>query len=300
MTEQDYGIQPLQDTPNPAERLYEEILAKLGRHPRWERQRLVMASQLAKETGLARGTVTRALLRLVSDGVLQPHHGKGYRVIDVAPPRLVTSVVSVSEFCEDARLECVSVLDHDACRSCSLSSISGDTASEELKALIRNRLRMEANDSVLLLRRARAVRQRGARTALTWAILETLFLVEARLPRLEGAATAALRPISSKTPTGNLSLHRWMNSQGIRLSRSEYSLRLASLSGRDATVWESLTPRAHIRASDPFLRLEAVTYGNNLEPLLFTREHLVPDVFDLGVSGFRFQLGRSFPSSDTT
>jgi len=80
-----------------------------------------------------------------------------------------------------------------------------------------------------------------------------------------------------------------MQRNGIEPERSEYSLTLSPLVGRDGAAWQLLQPRPRQSAHEPFIRLRATTYGKGLGPLLYTREHLVPELFDLAVTGFRFR-----------
>jgi hypothetical protein len=293
--DRDYGIDPLDKEANPAERLHQEILSRLGeRHPSWQvGAGFVSAAELAEKTRLARGTVTSTLQRLVTEGVLEPQRGRGYRILGETTHPRATTVVSVTEFCQQEKLECVSVLDHESCCVLPLADHlrAEPSYGEEMRKAVTGRLNIGGDEPMLLIRRARAFRRKGSNEPLRWAILETLFLIEKRLPFLQSSIQGALQPAGTPQPLGNLSLHRWMTSQGIDLERSEYSLTLAALVGRDASVWESALPRPHHRATEHFLRLRAVTYGKRLGPLLFTQEHLVPDMFDLAVTGFRFRLG---------
>lgn len=298
-----YGLPALNETPNPSDRLYKEILQRLGQHPRWMRQRLVLGTDLVKETRLARGTVTRTLTRLHNEGILEPLRGKGFRIIDVAPRSRATSVVSVTTFCREEHLEVVSVLDRTACQVYPLRDIPEEElaqspSDESLREEIGNRLNITYGDEILVIRRARSFRPRGSTEEAKWAILETLFLVERKLRDLQQAVAKELQPLNAKNPLGNLSLHQWMQSHGVELERSEYSLTLGPLVARDAEAWTQLNPRPHHPADQPFIRLRAVTYGKRLGPLLYTREHLVPDLFDLAVTGFRFRPSRVLRSTD--
>src|SRR5690349_5690246 len=65
-----YGLPILDTAPNPSDRLYEAVLASLGQGA-WQRFGVVKGNAIAKETRLARGTVTRALTRLQSEGILE-------------------------------------------------------------------------------------------------------------------------------------------------------------------------------------------------------------------------------------
>src|SRR5687767_2516948 len=97
-----YGIGPLDRDPSPSEHLYSEIVDRCrANHPSWRHDALIKATRLASETRLARGTVTRTLLRLVTEGVLTSQKGKGYRVVSVSGPIRGerSTLVSVSEFC---------------------------------------------------------------------------------------------------------------------------------------------------------------------------------------------------------
>jgi len=292
----DYGIGAI-DTSTDRDRLYREIRSRLGRQSAWQRGELIKATEIADETRLALGTVTKTLVRLVAEGALHPHHGKGYRIVDVAAGPRQTTLVSASEFWVREGFDCVSVLDHDVCSVRRLRDLSPGDADGRLKRLITERLQIKDTEPILLLRRARGIRPQRSRRPIRWAILESLFLIAGRLPFDETDIKSALQPATTRSPTGDLSLHHLMTSRRIELQRSEYSLVLSPLSGRDARMWRGLTPRPHLSPSKSFIRLEAVTYGAG-HPLLFTREHLVPDMFVLGVSGFRF--GRPAPAAEAT
>lgn len=82
-----------------------------------------------------------------------------------------------------------------------------------------------------------------------------------------------------------------MTTHGIELERSEYSLTLAALTARDSVVWNTLRPTPRHAANELFIRLRAITYGRGRGPLLYTQENLVPGMFDLGVTGFKFRPG---------
>jgi hypothetical protein len=288
------GIGSLHEVKEPTKRLCREILERIdAKHPSWKPQKLVTATVLARETHLARGTVTVSLSALVTQGVLQSEHGRGYRVINNQRQPLASTVISVSEFCQEQGLACVSVLDHDECRVVPLRDVATPRNIGSLPSpkMISEALSVGMDERMLVIRRARAFRRKGSTAELGWAILETLFLIEKRLPDdLEGAIKRELQAVGSKRPLGNFSIHRWMTSNGIELERSEYSLTLAPLIGRDAEVWKRLEPRSRKRPEDQFIRLRAVTYGRRHGPLLYTQECLVPEVFDLGVTGFRFRL----------
>ncbi len=294
-----YGIEPLDRDPSPSDRLYKDIIDRCqARHAAWSPDALVKAAELAREIRLARGTVTRTLLRLVTEGVLASQRGKGYRVIGLAGPLIGgrSTLISVSEFCDSQKLECVSVLDHAGSRQQSLRDLARQSpAGAELSppetVELGKALGVEADEQILVLRRARGFREMGAAVPLQWAILETLFLVARKLPHLENFIRNELQQAAAKKPLGNVSLHRWMRTNGIELERSEYSLTLAPLTSRDARTWESLHPKPHHRSRAMFIRLRAVTYGKGRGPLLFTRENLVPDMFDLAVTGFTFRRG---------
>lgn len=296
-----YGIDELNFEKSPSDRLYEQIRERIHQgHERWEKRKLISANRLRKEVKLNRGTVTRVLERLTNEGFLEPHQGKGYRIVsNEAEPR-ATTLVSISEFCRKNDLECVSLLDVKACRAAPLreleSEIGGDPEKRQaLQRAIQDRLKVDDSDPVLFIRRARGWRKQGTRDKLTWAILETLFLVETKCRKLEGTFKSQLESLDKggRKALGNLSLHKWMSSNLIELERSEYGLTLSSLYGKDAQVWNALQPKPPQTADDTFIRLQAVTYGKGMGALLFTVEHLVPSLFDLRVSGFQLRLSRS-------
>ena len=112
-----------------------------------------------------------------------------------------------TEFCQHAGLECVSVLDHEACRVRPFGKLDlheeNWSDDSKLRELIRENLGVDDKEPMLVVRRARGLRPKGSRAELKWAILETLFLIERKLPHLESAIQDALQPIGTKKALGN-------------------------------------------------------------------------------------------------
>lgn len=260
------------------------ILRLLDEDPTWTVDAAIKVTRLAPHVGLSRGTVMRVFSQLASEGIVESLHGKGFRIRSGRPLPRATSVVSVSDFCRNSDLQCISVLDPQGCVTVRFAEVA-----EQIPETWRAELGANGLTSILVVRRARAFQPKDRPDVLPkWAILETLFLLEQKVPYLKEAIEDEL-PRAGTPDRRNFSLHGWMTRNGIELERSEYDLTLGKLDDAEAKLWDSVG--AESSAHEPFLRLEAVTYGKRLGALLFTREHLVPAMFKLRVSGFKFQKG---------
>jgi hypothetical protein len=112
---------------------------------------------------------------------------------------------------------------------------------------------------------------------------------------IEDDIRSGMQDVGTDSPRGNLSIHECIRARGIEIEHSDYRLDLQPLTGRDAAVWNKLSPRPTTPSSEPFIRLTVVTRGAGHGPLLASREYLVPAVFTLRVSGFKV-MGIASPS----
>lgn len=289
-----HGLRSLKGYDNPSQQLRDDILKKLreGQEP-WVRGNVVSASGIADEAELAPGTVRAVLQRFVSEGVFRVDPGTGYTVLSKEPAALATTLVSVSAFCAQAGLECISVLDPESCikRPCAdlAPEVSDDPGEQaRFRARTPDLLDLRPQDDVLFVRRIRGWRKQQSRAPLQWGILETVFLVPSLVRGLEERLRAEMRPLGEKQPIGNVPLHGWFASNHVELSRSEYLLSVGRLARNDQAAWRKVEPTPQHPADGVFIRLRAVTFMRDKTPLLYTIENVVPGALDFKVSGFQF------------
>ena len=223
LTSPSHELPLLVDDPHPSERLYQEITQRLG-SPGWELSYRLLGNEIAKHTRIARGTVTRTLGRLHSEGILEPLRGKGYRIVGIKPLLRSTSVVSVSSFAEEKGLQVGSVLDRESCKIYPLAKIPMTELAEgdgDLRSTLRSSLSVDDDERILIVRRARSFSGAAVGSTTRWAILETLFLVERKVGNLQQALTARLPALESGERTPKVSLHSGRHVPGRTPARSE-------------------------------------------------------------------------------
>jgi hypothetical protein len=231
--------------------------------------------------------------RLVNEGVFRVNQGTGYTVLNKEPAPLATTLVSVSAFCAQAGLECVSVLDPESCVTRPCADLAPEVSDDpEEQARFRARtpelLDLRPQDDVLFVRRIRGWRKQQSNAPLRWGILETVFLVPSLVRGLEERLRGEMGALDAKQPIGNVPLHGWFASNHVELSRSEYLLSVGRLSRNDQAAWQKVDPTPQHLGDGVFIRLRAVTFMRDKTPLLYTVENVVPGALDFKVSGFQF------------
>jgi DNA-binding GntR family transcriptional regulator len=242
---------------------------------------VISAQQLAKETGLSRGTVGRCLTHLVEIGLLSVGQGVGYTILRQVPR--AETLLSITRLARERSMEVVSIADKLTSRRAKVSDSKREAALLELS--------WQGNDDILIFRRVRGLRPLGSKDPFQWSILETAYLNQALFPKLTlSDLTSGLCDLTDPNPTGNCSLHAMFEQRGIQPTKSEYTLSLVSgLHGNDEKAWTTANqnrPDAY-RYDQPFLRLVSTTFRENSEAIEYSVTNLVPEAFTFGMTAFR-------------